>query len=397
MRSLRPALTIGVVIASLTLRAARTDSGLAVEVDSAGEPSPDIEWIVADEGERPGLSNPLFSDGLVIVGNDMGALRAFDPATGADVWRFNQPGRIFYRPAADAERVYAVAESGALFAVDRQQGQLVWRRASDVGFGAVAVDADSGLAFAAGNDGQVFALKATTGEPRWSANILDDAPPDPPGFDGNRARIQGKPARPNDAVCEGGAVFISIFDQCRVVGFDVADGKKCFDYQTGGWVWGAPAVTEDSVFIGSQDDSLHCVDRTTSALIWSFKTKARIECTPSVDDWHVYFTSCDGGLYCLDRQSGAEVWRFEVDGPTKAIYSKPLLLHDTVAFAAGDGKVYAVDRATGAMRWSLVPVEGAELYSSLASDGRRLFVTSRPKREKTGKAALVAIDPYFGQ
>ena len=237
--SLRPALTICVVVASLTLwaagtdlgRAAETDAALAAEKGGAAEPSPDIEWIVADEGERPGLSNPLFSDGLVIVGNDMGALRAFNPATGADVWRFNQPGRIFHRPAADGERVYALAESGALFAVDRQQGQLVWRRASDVGFGAVAVDPESGLAFAAGTDGHVLALNATTGEQRWSANILDDAPPDPPGFDGNRARIQGKPARPNDAVCQGGAVFVSIFDQCRVVGVDIADGKKCFDFR----------------------------------------------------------------------------------------------------------------------------------------------------------------------
>jgi eukaryotic-like serine/threonine-protein kinase len=394
---LRPALLFCVVLASLTLRATTMESGLAAEVDSATEPSPDIEWIVADEGERSGLSNPLFSDGLVIVGNDSGTLRAFKPATGADVWRFNQPGRIYHRPAADAERVYALAEFGALFAVDRKNGQLVWQRGSDVGFGAVAVDAESGLLFAAGNDGHVRAFKAANGEECWSANILDDAPPDPPGANGNRARFQGKPVRPNDAVCQGGAVFVSIFDQCRVVGFNIADGQKCFDYQAGGWVWGAPAVTEDSVFIGSQDDSLHCVDRATSVLIWSFKTKARIECTPTVDDWHVYFTSCDGGLYCLDRQSGAEVWRFEVDGPKKSIYSQPLLLDETVAFAAGDGKVYAVDRAIGAMRWSLVPVEGAELYSSLASDGRRLFVTSRPKQEKTGKAALVAIDPYFGQ
>jgi hypothetical protein len=59
--------------------------------------------------------------------------------------------------------------------------------------------------------------------------------------------------------------------------------------------------------------------------------------------------------------------------------------------------MYAIDLATGTLRWKCRPIEGAELFCSPASDGRRIFVTSRPSFEKTGKAALIAIDPYFGQ
>lgn len=155
-------------------------SATAAHPGWAAEPTPDIEWTVVDDGERPGLSNPCFSDGLVIVGNDAGALRAFNATTGADVWRFNQPGRIYRRPEADARSVYGAAEFGAIFAVNRDDGKLVWRRQSDLGFGALAVDADSGLLFAAGNDGHVRALDSATGDERWSADILNDAPPDRP-------------------------------------------------------------------------------------------------------------------------------------------------------------------------------------------------------------------------
>jgi outer membrane protein assembly factor BamB len=117
----------------------------------------------------------------------------------------------------------------------------------------------------------------------------------------------------------------------------------------------------------------------------------------------VYFGSCDGGFYCIDRTSGDEKWRFDVetDGErTKAIYSDPLIFDDLVCFAAGEGQVYALDLATGALRWKLRPLEHSELFTSPASDGRRIFVTSRPQfdnmgKMNIGKAALIAIDPYF--
>ncbi|HEV3007134.1 MAG TPA: hypothetical protein VGX78_21875 [Pirellulales bacterium] len=47
----------------------------------------------------------------------------------------------------------------------------------------------------------------------------------------------------------------------RVVGLNAADGGKKFDYQARGWIHGVPFVGHDGVFIGSQDRTLHRVDR----------------------------------------------------------------------------------------------------------------------------------------
>ncbi|HET6882099.1 MAG TPA: PQQ-binding-like beta-propeller repeat protein, partial [Pirellulales bacterium] len=351
----------------------------------------------------PGLSDPLIVNELVVVGSDSGMLRAFDEATGKLVWSYAHGMRIYARPESDGKRVFAISESGGAVAVMRHDGSLAWSQPSQLGFGAVATCAEAELVFLAGNDGIVRALDTSSGKERWATNVVNDAPPDPPGFNGNRARFQGKPARPTAAACDGKWIFVSLFDQSRVVGFDIADGTKKFDYQAGGWVFHAPLIDGDRVFIGGQDKVLYCIDRSSSKLAWKFRTKGRIESSAAVHGEKVYIGSCDGAFSCVNRDTGEDIWTFDIqtDGQqTTAIYSDPLILDDNVCFAAGEGHVYALDLNNGKLRWKFRPLEDSELFTSPASDGRFIYVSSRPQfnnmgQAVSGKAALIAIDPYF--
>lgn len=272
------------------------------------DPSPQTEWLFVDDDPRPGLSDPLVAGEMVVVGSDSGLLRAFDAHTGKEIWRYAHNARIFHRPECDERRIFVISELNGAVALDRRSGLPHWRHASQLGYGAIAVCREANRVFLAGNDGVVRALDSATGRERWAANFLGDAPADPPGVDGNRARFQGKPARPNAAACDGEWVFVSVFDQSRVVAFDVADGSKKFDYQAGGWIWHSALIDGDRVFIGSQDDCLHCVDRATSKVVWRLRTDSRVESSAAVHDGKVYFGSCDGRFYCVNRETGAESW-----------------------------------------------------------------------------------------
>ena len=33
--------------------------------------------------------------------------------------------------------------------------------------------------------------------------------------------------------------------------FDVVSGREVWSFETGGWSWGAPTVTEDAMYLGS--------------------------------------------------------------------------------------------------------------------------------------------------
>ena len=108
-------------------------------------------------------------------------------------------------------------------------------------------------------------------------------------------------------------MFLSVFDQCRVVAFAAATGKRAWAFQTRGWVYGAAVATPAHVFVGSQDKHFYCVDKKTGKQVWKFVTKGRVESGGAVDDRYVYFGSCDGGLYCLGQADGKERWRFDTD------------------------------------------------------------------------------------
>lgn len=258
--------------------------------------------------------------------------------------------------------------------------------------------ARQGTVFVAGNDGVLYGVDAQTGKQVWTSDFLADAPPDQPGFSGKLGRISNTRARPTSLSSDGETLFLSIFDQCRIVAVRAADGKRLWSFQTGGWVNGSAIATEKHVFVGSQDKFFYCLDKRTGKKVWSHQTKGRIESGGSVDDKHVYFGSCDGRVYCLNQADGHEQWRFATsptNGHSSAIYSVPILHRGNVYFAAGDGQAYAVNQQTGELKWKVRPSKGSEMYCSPATDGTRFFVVTRPTHMvhgvADGVASLVAI------
>jgi len=69
-------------------------------------------------------------------------------------------------------------------------------------------------------------------------------------------------------------------------------------------------VTDDLVIIGSRDKHLHCVDRKTGELKWSFQTRGRVDSSPVLVGNRVYFGSADKNVYAVDINTGKEVWKY---------------------------------------------------------------------------------------
>jgi outer membrane protein assembly factor BamB len=193
---------------------------------------------------------------------------------------------------------------------------------------------------------------------------------------------------------DGATLFLSVFDQCRIVAVNATNGKRLWSFETGGWVYGSAVATDRYVLFGSQDKTFYGLDKQTGRKVWSYETKGRIESGGMVDDKSVYFGSCDGGLYCLNQADGRVQWRFvtdQLDGRNSAIYSVPVLQQDGVYFAAGDGQAYAVNKGTGKLKWKLRPSKRSEMYCSPATDGAAFFVVTRASSKSDGEPSLVAI------
>jgi len=339
-----------------------------------------------------GLSEAVVAGDALFFGDDQGKLTSLRIEDGRTHWVTDTKIRISQKPAVDENNVYFASKAG-VFAVRRESGMMLWQRSFDGGAAEGHLLPIEAKLYVSAYDGHAYAINKETGEVEWKQNIASDPPPDPPGFDRERANFPDTAARPRGAASDGHSFFQSIFDQSRVVAVDCVTGKKLWSFQSRGWIGPAPTVAGGNVFIGSQDDHMYCLNKDNGRVVWKFKTGSRISSRAAVIDESVIFPSCDGWLYRVSIMSGNVVWRFQTTPAQKkrtSIYSFPIVTDELVYFAAGEGQVYAIDLKSGRLVWKLRPSKGSELYTDIATNGKRLFVTSR-QRDGKGECAIIAI------
>lgn len=114
--------------------------------------------------------------------------------------------------------------------------------------------------------------------------------------------------------------------------------------ETGGSVFGGPAVVGDIVIVGSEDGVLYGLDANSGDERWQFENpEGAIDTTPAVAGETAFVGDREGFLYAVDINSGEEQWRFETEGELNA----PAVFDGTVYASSRDGAVHAVDPGEG--------------------------------------------------
>ncbi|MDB5151552.1 MAG: afsK [Mucilaginibacter sp.] len=154
-------------------------------------------------------------------------------------------------------------------------------------------------------------------------------------------------------------------------------GDVKWKLKTAGKIFSSPAIYHDAVYIGSEDQNLYAVNKTTGKLLWKFKTDGAVHSSPAVYRNVVYFGSYDGFYYALDAVTGKLKWKFRTGGEKKVgskglwtmkpeemymddlydfFLSSPVLNlndHDlTLYFGSSDGNLYALNAFTGKRKWA---------------------------------------------
>lgn len=344
---------------------------------------------------------PVVAGDRLIVGNRRGALIAVSLKDGTQAWAFFEQGwDVSAAPVVVGDRVYCVSDQG-LSAHALADGTEVWRKRIEGGAGESSPLVVGELVIAGGYDGFVYALDARTGEERWKADIVKGAPTDPAGFDGAKARIGNNPARPKTAASDGKSVFISIFDQSRVVALDLKTGVARWSFQAKGWIAGAPTVGEGKVFVGSQDHKIYALGAETGETAWAFETRWRADGDLAYCDGSVFACAGDGRCYRIEARTGRKVWEYETEvGPDKKHYflsAAPLVDATAVYFGSWDGYLYALNRKDGTLKWRHRPHVNGEHVGAPVTDGKRLYVPLTPlfdyvnQRDKEGVHGIAAI------
>lgn len=171
----------------------------------------------------------------------------------------------------------------------------------------------------------------------------------------------------------------------------------------------SPVVSNNQLFVASENGNLYSFDLLTRKLSWLYHTEAGISSTPAIANGMVYFLSRDGFFYALEQATGKRLWRFATGGegrfaaiggynlpaemgpvpdPWDFYLSSPLVHNGKVYFGSTDKNLYALNAVTGELAWSFTADEA--IHSSPVINEGKLFFG-------TWGTTLYALDAETGQ
>lgn len=252
-------------------------------------------------------SSPIVANGRVYTIDTLGAVRAFDGRTGAQLWASQTPndkgneaslygGGIAY----DNGRIYATNGLGYIAALDERTGGIAWqKRPGGPLRGAPTVA--NGSVYVMSQDNQIYSLKEDDGSSNWSqAASLE---------------IAGVFGSASPAVGQGTVV----------AGFSSGE-LNAYRYENGRQVW---------------QDTLQRTSISTSV-----SSLSDIDADPVVDNGQVFAVGQGGRMVALDLISGQRIWEANIAG-----ISTPWLAGDWLFVVTDEAKLLCLSRATGKVRW----------------------------------------------
>jgi outer membrane protein assembly factor BamB len=154
------------------------------------------------------------------------------------------------------------------------------------------------------------------------------------------AAIQSSPAVSNGTVYFGSQDY-------SLYAVDAESGEKRWEFITGSWVDSSPVIAGGKIYFGSNDSYLYAVDAGSGSKVWAFKTEYPVKSTPAFADGKIYIRSDDYFLYAVDSEDGTEIWRYDTSSTTG---SSPAVAGGIVYIGSGDGYTFALNAENGQRR-----------------------------------------------
>jgi outer membrane protein assembly factor BamB len=200
--------------------------------------------------------------------------------------------------------------------------------------------------YGANNDGNLYVLKLGSGEKDWSLHISQE--------------LWGAP------VTDGKLIFVTSLDHF-IYAVDPQARKVAWKVDLGGSVPGSAVVSSDgkTLYVGSFAKKVFAVDIATASVRWTADSKDWVWSAPALGGDSLFVADISGNIYSLGVPNGKNAWPdLKPDGP---ITGSPLVLADGgVVFATESGSLFAYD-TSGVKLWDIAP--GGKIYTSPVVSG----------------------------
>ena len=240
--------------------------------------------------EIPGdvFSSPcVVDDMMIVVGSINNAVYALEGSSGNLIWKFETGGQVWSSPSFNGNEIFIGSDDGSFYCLDID-GKLLWKtklngkiRSSSP---CLSLDEESPFLFIGTYNGGMFCLNQFTGKIRWSKQIAKP--------------VMASPATMKDKV------FFATSNN-NVYCFQVKDGSRIWNFETGDKVWSSPSISEfDAVmFFGSLDSHIYGIDINTGKQTWKFPTMNMVDSSAAIANGMMFIGSRDGLFYVFGSET----------------------------------------------------------------------------------------------
>lgn len=305
---------------------------------------------------------PVVLGSLLIQGNSIDGIVAYDRDSGREVWRLNVLNGIEAGAALVNDRLFFGAGDGQFYSVNAKTGQVLWTfptRTENIA--EPLLDTAQGVLYFLSGANVVYALDAESGRQLWLYSRQD----------ASNFSIRGgsKPA------LKDGHLFVG-FSDGTLVSLNAKTGnlqwelplnrnKKFRDVDS------APVVDGDQIFVSGYDDKLYCISAQKGDVLWKVDGGGYYPVTIHGDK--IYYSTTSGEVWALQKGNGQKLWSYSVNAgiPTQVRVYKGLAV-----FGESQGALRFLDANTGKPVASFDPGRGIMSTPSLDDKANQIFFIS---------------------
>ena len=269
----------------------------------------------------------------IFLGTESGKVYALDAETGELVWQVKIKGEVITQPAIDSGILVVNSASGLIKAFDASTGEELWKVEQDVpaltlrGI-STPVIASGGVLIGSGK-GELSVYILEKGQAGWTTEV---------GEATGSTELERVIDVDSAPVVFGDKIYV-ISARGNLVAIDLKSGRILWKRQYSSFR--QISVYRNDIYITNTSGHVYALNRINGIERWSnMELTNRSVTGPAVVDNYIVVGDFEGYLHWLDQETGEIVSRHKVDG--SGIHSTPTVVDDVLYSQSRDGDLQAI-------------------------------------------------------
>lgn len=204
---------------------------------------------------------------------------------------------------------------------DRLTATVAWQHQTSESVDATA-EVSGGYLYTADDNGNVYALSASSGQLRWTYRT--------------HGQIDSRPC------VVGGIVYVGN-DDSKFFAIDAATGRLRWERHFTGGVDSSAAQAGGTLYVGDGNNKVHAISTASGDAAWTYPTNGTVNSSPLVHAGVVYVGSHDGKVYAITAARGRVEWAYQTGG---VVLSSPVAANGLVYIGSDNNEILALRSVT---------------------------------------------------